>query len=287
MTIREIIKKATKLVLANDKEESAAVILFSETQGISRSEMFVKYDDEYSDEGATAYFTLLDKYINENVPVQYIIGHTNFYGHEFNVNSDVLIPRPETAELVENVLYFYDEYFKGEDLDLVDIGTGSGCISVTLALEEKHFNVSASDISSEAIKVAKSNAKKLGADVKFYVGDMVSAVFGNTYDILVSNPPYIPVEEQVMSLVKDNEPHVALFGGEDGLMFYRVILRDAKKVLKKDKFMIAFEHADDKAKEVRDIAKMEYPNANVFTKKDMEGRDRMTFVLMGCEKDEK
>jgi len=103
------------------------------------------------------------------------------------------------------------------------------------------------------------------------------------FHIIVSNPPYIPVAEKVMSLVKDNEPNVALFGGDDGLKFYRIILKDAKKVLKKDKFMIAFEHAYDKANEIREIAKKEYPNANVFTIKDMEGKDRMTFVLMGCE----
>lgn len=283
MTIRKIIKEASKRVLASDKEESAAIILFSETSGLSRSEMFVKYEDEYSEEEAKKYFLLLDKYISDNIPIQYIIGHTNFFGYEFDVNEDVLIPRPETAELVENVLYYYDKHFNGQELDLVDIGTGSGCISITLALEEKHFNVSASDISSGAIKVAQSNANKLGANVNFYVGDMVSAVFGHTYDILVSNPPYIPVAEKVMSLVKDNEPNVALFGGDDGLKFYRIILKDAKKVLKKDKFMIAFEHAYDKANEIREIAKKEYPNANVFTIKDMEGKDRMTFVLMGCE----
>ena len=283
MTIKEIIKKASNLVLASNKEESAALILFSETQGLSRSELFVRYEDEYPLEKTKEYFLLLDKYINDNIPVQYIIGHTNFFGYEFCVDENVLIPRPETAELVENILYYYDKFFKGETLDLVDIGTGSGCISITLALEEKNFNVSASDISPLAVNVAKLNAKNLGADVKFYVGDMVSAVFGNKYDVLVSNPPYIPVEEEVMSLVKDNEPNVALFGGEDGLKFYRIILRDAKKVLKKDKFMMAFEHAYDKAQEIRELAKQEYPNANVFTIKDMEGRDRMTFILMGCK----
>lgn len=283
LIIRELINQELKRILAADKEESAALILFEYASGLDRTAIYVNYENEVSDEIMSKFKKIVDKYINENIPVQYIIGHTNFYGYEFKVNENCLIPRPETAELVENILFYYDSYFSGEQLDLVDIGTGSGCIATTLALEEPRFNVSATDISAEAVELAGENAKNLGAKVDFYVGDMLEPVYGKKFDILVSNPPYIPKTEIVDSLVLDNEPNVALFGGEDGLKFYRIILENANKILK-EKAIIGFEHAFDTAKDIRDIAKEYFLDALIFTKKDMQQKDRMTFIIRGFKK---
>ncbi len=279
MTLRKFINLNEKKAAKNNKEESAVIILLSHVLKAETKDLFMKLDDEIAEADILKFDELFEKYLFENKPIQYLVGYTNFYGYDFKVNENVLIPRFETEELVENVLYRYDTYFKGKDVEVCDVATGSGCIAISLALEEKHMHVSASDISHEALEVAKENAKTLGANVEFFEGDMLEPLNGK-YDILVSNPPYIPNQEEVMSLVKDNEPNIALFGGDDGLKFYRIILSGAKRILK-DKALIAFEHGYDKKKEIEEIAHTYFPEAKVETLKDMEGKDRMTFVYVG------
>ncbi len=179
-----------------------------------------------------------------------------------------------------NVLFVYDEIFGNNKVEVVDVGTGSGAIAISLDLEEQNMNVIATDISKEALEVAKDNNKKLNANVEFYLGNMLEPLKGKKFDILVSNPPYIPSEEIVDSLVLDNEPHVALFGGEDGLKFYRQILMNANTILNK-KNIIAFEHAYDKGKEMEDLARTYFPNSDIRLFKDLQGKDRMTIIVNG------
>ncbi len=286
MTYKKKIEESCKVALEHNKEESAVLFLIEHASGLSSSELFMKQTSKMSEEEEEKFDRMFDLYIYHNQPVQYLTGHSYFYGYEFNVNSDVLIPRPETEELVENILKIYDRTFKrGTKVDVVDIGTGSGAISVTLSLEEKSMNVSATDISASALKVAKENNSKLNGNVTFYEGDMLQPVIDKKFDILVSNPPYIPDSEYVDPLVKENEPNVALFGGEDGLKFYNIILNDSLKIMK-DKFIIGFEHGYNTSKDIEDLARKLYPNAYVFTKKDMQGRDRMTFVIQGFDYEE-
>ncbi|MDE6013601.1 MAG: peptide chain release factor N(5)-glutamine methyltransferase, partial [Anaeroplasmataceae bacterium] len=223
---------------------------------------------------------LFNRYLNDNEPVQYLIGKSCFYGYDFKVNQNVLIPRRETEELVEQILYRYDKYFKGQKIDVCDVATGSGCIGITLALEEPNMNVTATDISNEALEVAKENSSLLGANVTFLQGDMLEPLANKKFDIFVSNPPYIPQSEEVMSLVKDNEPHLALFGGSDGMKFYRIILSSVKSILK-DKALICFEHGYDKKEEMISLAKQYFPSSHVEVLKDLEGKDRMTFIYVG------
>ena len=142
------------------------------------------------------------------------------------------------------------------------------------------MKVVASDISSEALEVAKKNNQKFNANVEFLQGDMLEPLRGRKFDIFVSNPPYIPLDEEVMSLVKDNEPNIALFGGNDGLKFYRIILSGIKPLLK-DKSMICFEHGYDKKEEMIKLAKTYFPKSKVEVLKDLEGKDRMTFIYVG------
>ena len=142
------------------------------------------------------------------------------------------------------------------------------------------MEVIATDISYDALKVAKKNNEKLGANVKFLQGDMLEPLKGMKFDIFVSNPPYIPEDEEVMPLVKDNEPNIALFGGNDGMKFYRIILEGLKPLLN-DKALIAFEHGYDKKEEMIKLAKKHFPNSEVEVIKDLEGRDRMTFIYVG------
>ena len=138
--------------------------------------------------------------------------------------------------------------------------------------DKKNLNINLCDL--------EINNQKFDANVKFLLGSMVEPLVGKKFDIIVSNPPYIPNNEEVQSLVKDNEPNVALFGGEDGLDFYRIILRDAKLIMK-EKVLIAFEHGYNKNQEIEDLAHLYFPTAKVVHKKDMQGRDRMSFIFVG------
>ncbi|XMB71812.1 peptide chain release factor N(5)-glutamine methyltransferase [Mycoplasmatota bacterium WC30] len=280
---KDALEKANKLTRKKAKETSATRMLMLHFSELNPSDLYLKYEEEMPEEIYTKYFEALNQYLEENIPVQQIIGYVYFYGHKFIVNDQVLIPRFETEELVVNVLMLYDEYFASKKVNVVDIGTGSGCLAVTLKKEEeKNFNVTATDISVEALAVAKKNAENLDVEVEFIAGDMLEPVINRKFDILVSNPPYIPSAEKVDDIIYDNEPHVALFGGDDGLKFYREILSKAGKILNPQS-MIAFEHGFDKGTELRSIAKQYFPESKIFTYKDMQKLDRMTFVITGFE----
>ena len=247
---------------------------------MSGAEFFANLNKEIPADLLKTFDDALDKYLNEKIPVQHIIGYSWFYGYKMKVSNKVLIPRPETEELVGYVLSYYDEVFDGKKVDVIDVGTGSGAIAIALACEESNMCVSASDISAEAVEVAEENAKNNNANVKFYVGDMLQPFIDNNYkvDILVSNPPYIPDEEYVEDIVKNNEPNVALFGGSDGMYFYDIILSNASKVVK-EKSIIAFEHSHLKGKEMIEISKKYFPNAKVELIKDLNGKDRFTIIV--------
>lgn len=280
MKYKDYLKKWQDIAVAKGYEESAILLLLLYEAKITPSQLYVKMEDEIEDSVINSFEIDVKKYLEDNIPVQYIVGEACFYGYDFNVNNNVLIPRPETEELVENILYLYDDYFDGQDVDVVDIGTGSGCISVTLAAEETHMHLKATDISPEALEVAKSNAKKMGVNVEFREGNMLEPVMNDKFDILVSNPPYIPETEEVDSLVKDNEPNVALYGGNDGLKFFHIILKNAPLIMK-DKCILAFEHGYNKTTEIENICRTYFPDSEIYTKKDLQGLDRMTFVIRG------
>lgn len=278
MKYRELLDEGIKKAIELNKDDSAVRLLLMDAANMESSDIILKFEEEVNEEVVSLFNNNLDKYLQDNIPVQHIIGYEYFYGHKFIVNSDVLIPRFETEELVANILMEYDELFDDREISLVDIGTGSGCLALTLAKEEPSIKVTATDISNEALVVAKENAKNLEVDVDFLCGDMLKPLENKKFDILVSNPPYIPQDEEVDSLVKDNEPHLALFGGEDGLKFYRIILENARDILN-DKFIIAFEHAYDKGEEMKELAKKYFSDCEIKILKDMQNKDRMTFVI--------
>ena len=217
----------------------------------------------------------------DNEPLNYVLGYTYFYGYKFIVNKDVLIPRYETEELVGLILSKYDEFYKNRVINICDVGTGSGAIAIALKKEEDKLNVYASDISKEALEVAKLNAKNNDAEVKFLCGSMLEPYIENNIkvDILVSNPPYIKTVENIESSVYDFEPHVALFGGEDGLKFYREIFDNASKILDQ-KGMMFFEMGYDLGDALSDLAKANFPDAQVEIFKDINNKDRMLMIKM-------
>ena len=278
-SIRNVLTTAEKRALDSGKEESAVKLLLQHATGLEGYELVADFDRPLTDAEMTVFNDHVEKYLEQNIPIQHLIGYETFFGHEFKVNEDVLIPRFETEELVAKVLELYDEHFNGQQVDIVDVGTGCGAIGITLALEEPAMNVMVTDISPAALMVAKENAEKLRAAVQFLESDMLVELVNQKkqFDILVSNPPYIPAEEHVDALVYDNEPHLALFGGNDGLYFYREILRDAHKILKSPN-IIAFEHAYHHREGMAALVAEYFPESEFETIKDMQGRDRMTVI---------
>lgn len=280
MTYLEFMKQKENEALENNKEDSAVVLLLEHITKLETNALFMKRGEEIEEKYVKEFNEIFDEYLHNNKPIQYLIGTSCFYGYDFIVNESVLIPRFETEELVENILYKYDEHFGGKKVEVCDLATGSGCIAITLALEEPNMHVVASDISPEALEVAKMNNEKLGANVKFLQGDMLTPLKGKKFDIFVSNPPYIPTTEEVDSLVKDNEPNLALFGGDDGMKFYKIILQGLRPLLNK-KALVAFEHGYNKKDEMLALCKKYFPECKAECIKDLEGKDRMTFIYVG------
>lgn len=285
MKIKDLLKKSKEQINERGLEEGAAFILLGYACNLKSNELFNSLDKDVKDDELQNFNKLLDLYLNHNKPVQYLTHNACFYGYDFYVDENVLIPRFETEELVENILYRYDKYFKGQVVDVCDVACGSGCIGITLKKEEPNMQVVATDISFEALDIAKRNALNLNADVLFLQGDMLTPLQGEKFDIFVSNPPYIPDDEIVMPLVLENEPKLALFGGSDGLKFYRIIFNGVKNIIK-NKAMLCFEHGYDKKEEMLALAKAYFPDAKCEVIKDLEGKDRMLFVYIGDGFDE-
>ena len=215
------------------------------------------------------------KRLENGEPVQYIVGNVDFYGYIIDVNKNVLIPRRETEELVEEVIKRSKVF---NNPVIIDVGTGSGAIAISLS-KELNCHIYASDISKNALKVAKENSIKNNSNITFLEGDMLEPYIKNNIkvDIIVSNPPYIKEDEEIEKIVKDNEPHLALYAKNNGLEFYESILKDAKKILNK-KYLIAFEIGITQGEDIKKLANKYLPNAKVEIKKDLSDKNRFIFV---------
>lgn len=213
--------------------------------------------------------------LNKGIPVQYIVGNVDFYGYNFKVNENVLIPRFETEELVEKTIKYINKYLD-KKVDILDLGTGSGCIAITLK-KELDCNVDAVDISPKALEIAKLNAKNNNVDITFYEGDMLNPI-NKKYDVIISNPPYIAYNEEIMDIVKNNEPHTALYAEDNGLKYYKDIISNANKYLK-EKSIIAFEIGEKQGKLILEYAKNYFKDSIITVEKDMQNRDRFVFII--------
>ena len=214
------------------------------------------------------------KELKEGKPVQYIVGNVDFYDINLLVNENVLIPRFETETLIEKTINYVKELT--EPLEILDIGTGSGAIAITLA---KHLNchVLATDISKKAIEIAKENAKRNDVQIDFKQSDILKNVQGK-FDVIISNPPYIAKEEVIDPLVKNNEPNIALYADNNGLYFYEEILKNIKPYLK-EKCLIAFEIGMTQSKSITKLAQNFLPQSKIITEKDLTGKDRYIFIF--------
>lgn len=211
--------------------------------------------------------------LNNGEPVQYIVGNVSFYGNIIDVDKRVLIPRFETEELVENTVKYIKKYnYKS----IVDIGTGSGCIAITLKKFFPEILVDAVDISKDALEVAKKNANKNNVNINFYEGNLLEPL-SKKYDVIISNPPYIAYDEEIMDIVKNNEPHIALYASNNGLYYYEEILKNVYKYINNNG-LIAFEIGYNQGEEIKKLASKYLNKYDFEIKKDMTGKDRMVFI---------
>ena len=266
------------------KNDNAGELLLMHVLGCDRTGLLLRLKERLSDDARRAFITHVRSY-KKGVPVQYLIGQTDFYGRTFSVNRHVLIPRFETEELLKGVFERSKRLFPHElTLRVLDIGTGSGVIAITLALEDARMDVVAVDISADALNVAKGNAERLGALVQFVQGDWLKPFVsgGDSFDVIVSNPPYIETGAiaGLSPHVRDHEPLLALDGGEDGLACYRRIIADLPKVVR-EKAFVAFEVGIGQASSVADWLKTAFPSASVSIENDMNGKERFVFTEIG------
>lgn len=256
-----------------------AKILIAELLGCNPLELLNHLEEEVPEEKVE----LLKKEIKaleENIPLQYVLGHINFYGNDFYIDERVLIPRFETEELVENTIKYINKYFT-EPVDIIDLGTGSGVIGLTLEKKVSTKSVDLIDISKEALEVTHINCEKLSSKANIIESDMFSSV-EKKYDVIISNPPYIKTKEEIESIVKENEPHIALYAGPNGLDCYQKILENIKYHMK-ERCLIAFEIGYTQKEDLKQLISKYLPTSKVEVKKDLSGKDRMIFITVGIK----
>src|SRR5699024_136076 len=243
---------------------------------LSRTEFLAHLREPVPETVITQFEQDIKRHVETGIPVQHLTGSEFFYGREVIDNAHVLIPRPETEEVVLDV---WEEVRRSgiRNPVLADVGTGSGVIAVTLDLELEEASIFATDLSSEALEVAEKNAKRLGARVTFLQGDFLQPLHQEQIspDILISNPPYIPEQdrEALSDTVKDFDPALALFADEKGLAAYQQIITESKRF--PDLKLLAFEIGHHQGADVRQLILKSFPESDVRVLKDINGKDRI------------
>lgn len=269
MTVEELI------VYGKSKISSQhAKMLLAEIIKRNTLELYNILDEEVEEDKAELYKKEVDA-VSEGRPIQYVIGNVDFCGQTFIVNENVLIPRFETEELVDYTTRYAKQLFTGP-VDIIDLGCGSGVIGLSLEKKLSTNSVDLIDISESALEVAKQNRDNLGSNANLIHSDMWKSVT-KKYDIVVSNPPYIKTNEEIEDIVKNNEPHLALYAGIDGLDCYRKIFEDIKTHLN-NKFLIGLEIGYTQAEDIKELANNYLDNINIEVKQDMSNKDRMIFI---------
>lgn len=269
MTIEEAIIYGKKYISSTETKILLASVMNHDTLEI------INYLNQELTKKQEELFKNLVKSRRENIPVQYLTHSVNFYGLELYVDKSVLIPRFETEELVENTIKILNENFVNPKI--LDLCCGSGAIGLALKNKIENSNVTMSDISSDALTVANKNKEQLNIDVKIIQSDLFQNI-NEKFDCIISNPPYIKEDEEIEEIVKNNEPHLALYGGIDGLDYYKKILKDIKKYLN-EKFLIAFEIGESQKEDIIKLINENLDNVEIISKKDLSKRDRMIFVI--------
>lgn len=283
MTIRayrtHFIQELSSIYEEGEAESFFYLILEAKHQ-LKRIDLALQPDLAFSEAELVVWNCILED-LKKEIPIQYLLGKTSFYGLDFEVNENVLIPRPETEELVEWILEDCAKRETTNNFSILDIGTGSGCIPISLKKQLPQAKVSAIDVSEKALEVAKGNAKLNGVEVYFILQNILETVdLLESYDVIVSNPPYVRnlEKQEIKNNVLEYEPHLALFvADDDALIFYRKIGELALKSLRPNGKLF-FEINQYLGKETVDLLK-DLGFQNVELRKDIYGNDRMILAL--------
>ena len=273
MKLAQMFKDFEEKLIAQGEEAESLSFVYRSLKNLSFTDFVFALQHEASEEENKFVEEIYTKLAN-HIPAQYIIGHAEFFGMQLKVDERVLIPRPETEELVELILAENPK----ENLKVLDIGTGSGAIALALAKNRPDWTITAADISQDALVLAMENANNQGLTLFFIKSNCFSEI-SSKYDIIVSNPPYISrVDEAEVGLnVLHSEPHLALFADEDGLAIYRRIAEESKDYLN-DGGKIYLEIGYKQGQSVPALFKENFPKKRVRTLKDQFGQDRMVVV---------
>ncbi|HLQ71203.1 MAG TPA: peptide chain release factor N(5)-glutamine methyltransferase [Bacillota bacterium] len=280
----EVLRWASLFLKEHNREEAVAPLLLQHYLGMSPSAFYMRMREDVPSDVVLDFQEAIKEHGKTGIPIEHLTGMASFYSRAFSVNRDVLIPRPETEELVVGVLEYMRRCEWEEPPVISDIGTGSGIIAITLALELEHARVYATDISNEALAVAKKNAVSLGADVTFLQGNLLEPIAENGIqpDIIVSNPPYIAEKErpELSDTVREFDPDLALFAADNGLAIYKRLFHHMaeKNIVPR---LAAVEIGDTQGESVKQIANRTFPDGGVHIKQDINGKDRMVFVEFG------
>ena len=273
MNLAQIFKDFEEKLIAQGEEAESLSFVYRSLKELSFTDFIFTLQQEATEE-EKQFVEEIYKKLAAHIPAQYIIGHAEFFGIQLKVDERVLIPRPETEEIVDLILTENPE----KNLKVLDIGTGSGAIALALAKNRPDWSVTAADISEDALELATENAKRQNLDLTFIRTDCFSEI-SSIYDIIVSNPPYISRSDEVeVGLnVLHSEPHLALFADEDGLAIYRRIGEDSKDYLN-DGGKIYLEIGYKQGQSVPNLFRKNFPEKRVRTLKDQFGQDRMVVI---------
>lgn len=271
--INQLLKNAEAILLEKGLDQNAAEILLETRMGLTRSELWMEMSRELEPNHEKQFQEDFARYL-AGEPVQYILKTAPFYGYDFLVTEDVLIPRPETEELVATA----EAFLKQHPLrSLLDVCTGSGIIAIALKKAFSDMTVTASDISAAALAIAKKNSLLLNADVRFIETDLLESFKQNNerFDMIVANPPYISEAEkaEMSDYVLKNEPSIALFAENDGLAIYERFVDNLKYVLNPS-FWVGVEIGYTQGERVKQLFEKSYPHATVLIHKDINSKDR-------------
>ncbi|MGN7408187.1 peptide chain release factor N(5)-glutamine methyltransferase [Sporosarcina sp. SAFN-010] len=276
-TIHQALKALEAQLADKQLDVNAAFLLLEHVTQKSRASLLADLRETLS-EHQSLQFDELSAELLTGKPIQHIIGEEWFYGRAFIVSKDVLIPRQETEELVQGALHRSAKLFGNNPIQVADIGTGSGAIAVTFQLEYSNAHVTATDISEAALTVARRNAERNHAKVTFLQGDLAQPLANDKWDVVLSNPPYIGLDEasSMSSTVLDHEPHNALFADENGLVLYRKLAETLPSIMKKPG-LIGLEIGYLQGESVKQLFQNAFPKGEIELVQDMNGKDRMIF----------
>lgn len=280
-TIFEALNGASSFLVDKGREANAARLLLQHVLQTNYSGLMMRMHDEITSEQLVTFKSFVEAHALGR-PVQYITGVEEFYGRTFAVDESVLIPRPETEELILGTTERMTKLFGSQaSVKLADIGTGSSAIATTMKLEWPQAAVTATDISQQALEKAKQNAANLQADINFCLGDLTEPISSEKWDVILSNPPYIAFDEmEIMSdVVVEHEPHSALFAEENGLILYRKLAEQLPPLMNKPA-LIGLEIGYKQGATVASYFQKHFPQAIVEVVQDINGKDRIIFCTI-------